>query len=225
MTGTRIDRIGGRLLWPLLLTLGACAGNRPAPVVPPAADSALARARADSLAAQARRDSLAAAARADSIARVRADSAARALAAARPDSVRAQVQRDGAETEPATPSGLPRAQDSILALPLLFETDRSDLTAEARARLDQKVELLRAHPRLAVQIEGHCDERGSDEYNLALGNRRALTVRRYALERGIAAERLSVISYGEERPVERGANEAAWARNRRAEFRVTRSAR
>ena len=76
-----------------------------------------------------------------------------------------------------------------------------------------------------AQIEGHADERGPDEYNLALGNRRAAMVKRYMVERGIADERVSIVSYGEERPAVAGSSEDAWSRNRRAEFRATRGIR
>ena len=206
-------------------TLAAC-GQTPPPVpATPAVDSAAIRARADSASAAARRDSLAQAARADSIARVRADSIARALEASRADSVRAQVLREGADTLPDTPSGLDSARAALLATPVHFATDRAELSAVAQGELERKLDLFRSYPRLAVQVEGHCDERGPDEYNLALGNRRAAAVRDWLVEHGVAAARLTVMSYGEEHPVDPRSTEEAWARNRRAEFRVTRSAR
>jgi peptidoglycan-associated lipoprotein len=204
--------------------LAACAKTPPAPTTP-AVDSTAIRARADSVAAAARRDSLAAAARRDSLERARADSLAAALERARADSIRAQVQRGDTTTAALMPSGLDRARDSVLALPIYFETDRAVLTAEAQRRLDAKIEVLRAFPRLQVEVQGHCDERGPDEYNLALGNRRAAALKRYLGEHGVAAARLTVISYGEERPADPGHTEQAWARNRRGEFRVTRGAR
>jgi peptidoglycan-associated lipoprotein len=164
-------------------------------------------------------------ARADSLARARADSIARAVTSARADSVRAQILRDSADAAARTPSGLDSAGNAGLLQALYFETDRSDLTPDAQRLLDRKLALLRANPRLEVQIEGHCDDRGPDEYNLALGNRRAAAVKRYLVEHGLADARLTVTSFGEERPAGPGANEEAWARNRRAEFVVTRSAR
>ena len=210
--------------------LAACSRN-PQPVAPaPAAtDSAAARQRADSLAAAARRDSLAALARRDSLARAQAvaDSLARAMAErARADSVRAQVLREP-DSAAATlmPSGLEAARAATLAEPVHFELDRSDLTAEAQRRLDGKLVILRASPRLEIQIEGHCDERGPDEYNLALGNRRAAAAKRYLVEHGIDGARIGIISYGEERPADPGHTEESWARNRRAEFRLTRGVR
>ena len=192
----------------------------PAPQAPPV-DSAALRARADSLAAQARRDSL----RADSLARARADSIARAASDARADSIRAQILRDSADATGRTPSGLDEAGNALLLQTLYFDTDRSDLRPEAVQLLDRKVALFRANPRLEVQVEGHCDDRGPDEYNLALGNRRAAAVKRYLVEHGVAESRLTIVSYGEERPAVPGSNEDAWSRNRRAEFAVTRSAR
>lgn len=210
------------LVW-CALAAAACSSNPQPQATTPAVDSAAIRARADSLAAAARADSVARA-RADSIAaaRARADSLARALEAARADSVRAQALRDSAETAPSVPAGLDAARAAVLEQPVYFDFDRFDLTPEARRLLDQKLEVLRAFPRLMILVEGHCDERGSDEYNLALGNRRAAAVKRYLVEHGIAEDRIEIISFGEERPAVRESSEEAWARNRRAEFRVTR---
>jgi peptidoglycan-associated lipoprotein len=212
------------------IAIAACSKNpQPATPAPAAADSAAARQRADSLVAAARRDSLAALARRDSLARAQvvADSLARAMAErARADSVRAQVLREP-DSAAATlmPSGLEAARSAALAEPVHFELDRSDLTAEAQRQLEGKLAILRASPRLEIQIEGHCDERGSDEYNLALGNRRAAAVKRYLVEHGVADARIGIVSYGEERPADPGHTEEAWARNRRAEFRLTRGVR
>jgi len=220
MTG--IPLRGLLLAWGLTLT--AACSQTPAPqTATPAADSL----RADSLAraARARADSLAAAARADSLARARADSLDRALERSRADSVRAEAQRDGADTAPATASGLDAASEATLFAAVHFDYNRSDIRADQRALLEGKLGVLRGNPRLTIQIEGHCDERGPDEYNLALGNRRAAEVKRWLVENGVAESRITVVSYGEERPAEAGSTEEAWARNRRAEFRVTRSAR
>jgi peptidoglycan-associated lipoprotein len=101
-----------------------------------------------------------------------------------------------------------------------FEFDRADLMPEDRVLLDRKVAILRSNPNLSLQIAGHCDERGSDEYNLALGNRRAATVQTYLAVHGIPENRLRTVSYGEERPLYNGATEVAWAENRRGEFLV-----
>lgn len=101
-----------------------------------------------------------------------------------------------------------------------FEFNRSALTAATLAALDRNADILRRHAQVRVRIEGHCDDRGTVEYNLALGDRRAAAVRDHLVSRGIARARLETVSFGEERPVETAANEAAWARNRRAEFHV-----
>lgn len=101
-----------------------------------------------------------------------------------------------------------------------FDYDQSTLSDQARATLATNATILQIAPALKVSIEGHCDDRGSDEYNLALGERRAQTVRAYLVSLGIAPERLVTISYGEEMPVEKGATEMAWAKNRRAEFKM-----
>lgn len=103
-----------------------------------------------------------------------------------------------------------------------FAYNQFTLEDQARATLEQNATYLRNNPGLKVVIEGHCDERGSDEFNLALGERRAVAARNYLVSLGIAAERLSIISYGEEQPLVAAANEDAWAKNRRAEFKVAR---
>jgi peptidoglycan-associated lipoprotein len=102
-----------------------------------------------------------------------------------------------------------------------FDFDESDLRDDARARLDAKLAILLANPGLTLRISGHADERGSDEYNLALGQRRASAARRYLTERGVADGRIETASFGEEQPVAAGGDESAYAANRRAEFEIT----
>ena len=99
-----------------------------------------------------------------------------------------------------------------------FEFDRSDLSDETRALLRANAEWMRAHPEFGVVIEGHCDERGTIEYNLALGQRRARAVSDYLTSLGVRGARLRTRTFGEERPAVTGHDEAAWSRNRRAEF-------
>ena len=99
---------------------------------------------------------------------------------------------------------------------VFFATDRYDLTAEAKAALDRQIAWLRRYSDHTVRIEGHCDERGTREYNLGLGNHRANTVKRYMVAAGIAPQRLEIVSFGKERPAVMGANQEAWAKNRRA---------
>jgi peptidoglycan-associated lipoprotein len=101
-----------------------------------------------------------------------------------------------------------------------FEFDKSDLTETARATLRGNADWLKANSKWNVVIEGHCDERGTIEYNLALGQRRANAARDYLTSLGVTSGRLRVVSYGEERPVDPGHNEAAWVKNRRAESKV-----
>lgn len=98
---------------------------------------------------------------------------------------------------------------------VFFGYDRTELTVEARATLDKQAAWLKQYPRKSVTVEGHADERGTREYNLALGERRANAVKNYLAAAGVAKSSLHVISYGKERPAVLGANEAAWAQNRR----------
>ena len=108
----------------------------------------------------------------------------------------------------------------ILA-PVFFLLDRADMSSEGQAVLTKNAETMKQFPTWIVSIEGHCDERGTAEYNLALGERRALAVRQYLVSLGIAAERLRTVSYGKEFPFDPGHGEQSWARNRRANFVVT----
>lgn len=105
--------------------------------------------------------------------------------------------------------------------PAFFAYDASEVTPEAQAALQANAAILRKYPTWQVTIEGHCDERGTAEYNLALGERRALTARDYLISLGIAANRLRTVSYGKEFPFEPGSHEGAWAKNRRAHFVIT----
>ena len=104
---------------------------------------------------------------------------------------------------------------------IYFDFDSSTLSDISRQTLTKNFETLKQNPLARIRIEGHCDERGSDEYNLALGERRARTAVRYLTTLGIPAERLSTISYGKEKPADPGHDEAAWAKNRRDEFVIT----
>ncbi len=99
-----------------------------------------------------------------------------------------------------------------------FEFDRSDLSAEARAALVYHANYLKDNPSARYRLEGHADERGTREYNLALGERRAQAVERYLQVQGVSSNQLETISYGEENPVDPGTSEAAYSRNRRVEI-------
>jgi peptidoglycan-associated lipoprotein len=110
---------------------------------------------------------------------------------------------------------------TTMAEMVFFDYDRSDIRQDARAVLDRKARILRDEPTVRIRVGGHADARGSTEYNLALGSRRADAVRSYLTAAGIQGARIEIVSFGEDRPLERGSNEAAWSRNRRAEFTVT----
>ena len=140
---------------------------------------------------------------ADRAAHARADSIARADAMA----------RDAA--------GAAASLRSTLTATVHFDYDQSDLRPEDKALLDAKIPILQANTGVTIRIAGHTDERGSDEYNLALGQRRAAAAKAYLVHHGIADARIETISYGEERPVAQGSDDSAFAQNRRAEFEIT----
>ncbi len=121
-------------------------------------------------------------------------------------------------------AALARAGEEVrttLAAMIHFDLDKSNIRANDMGVLDQKVAILQANPELKIRIGGHCDERGSDEYNLALGNRRAQSAKQYLVSHGIDASRIETQSWGEERPLVDGHDENAWSQNRRDEFEVT----
>ena len=186
----------------VILIAYACGGTPPPPPPPPGPDP-------DSLReAQRVRDSIDAANRArdDSLRRLR-EEAERREAAVR-DSI-AAVRRTTERVR------------AMLETMINFDFDRSNVRPGDAQVLDQKLAILQANPALQIQISGHCDERGSDEYNLALGNRRAVAAMQYFVDRGIAANRITTNSFGEERPLDAASSEDAWARNRRDEFSIT----
>ena len=143
------------------------------------------------------------------------EGARRAAEQARQDSIRrAEAERRAAEAATA------RAR-SILEEMVFFDYDDSNLRPDAQEALARKVAVLRANPNVTLRITGHADERGSIEYNLALGLRRANSVRDYLTGFGISASRFTTETMGEDRPLDPASNETAWARNRRAEFTIT----
>lgn len=103
-------------------------------------------------------------------------------------------------------------------LTVYFDYDKSDVRADQLSRIDENLRYLLDNPELHVIVEGHCDERGTIEYNYALGERRAKAVRAYLVKNGVAEDRVHVVSKGEEEPAAAGSDEAAWSQNRRAEF-------
>ena len=183
-----------------LVTAGAVAcGGKPAPETP---------------APQANADSIAAAEKA------RQDSIAAAEAAAR---AREEAERIAAQRTADSLAALGRSTDAVrtmLATMIHFDYDKANIRPDDAGTLDQKVGILQANGNLRVRVAGHCDERGSDEYNLALGNRRATSAKQYLVSHGIDAGRVETQSYGKERPLDPGHNEEAWSKNRRDEFDI-----
>src|SRR5918999_6200618 len=144
--------------------------------------------------------------------------AAEGAEAARRDSIdRANAARE---------DSLRRAREAVegirsaLTAPIYFDYDSDAIGEAGRSALDQKLAILQSNTGVRLRIAGHADERGSDEYNLALGQRRAASAKRYLTQRGIADSRIEIISYGEERPAASGADESSFAQNRRDEFEI-----
>jgi peptidoglycan-associated lipoprotein len=162
------------------------------------------------------------------------DSIARAQSAAHDAAIRDSIARAAAAAEAAERAKQQHIADSIAALGrttsalkavlaemIHYDLDKSAVRKEDAAGMDQKIAILQANPGVTIAIVGHADERGPDEYNLALGNRRALAAKKYLTDHGIPAARITTSSRGEEQPIDPAHNEAAWAKNRRAEFTVT----
>lgn len=181
----------GAVLMLAPLFLGACR-KKPVPIAPVPTSPTTAPAIDDGAAARRAREQFVR----DSLARAAAESAARA-----------------SEAEAAN-------LRAILEAPVMFEYDASDVTDDARATLDAKLPVLRTNAALRIRISGHTDARGSDEYNLALGLRRAASTRKYLSDRGIAVSRIDIVSFGEERPAASGDDDGAFSKNRRAEFEI-----
>jgi peptidoglycan-associated lipoprotein len=194
-----MQRIGLLIVAGLTTAAVAACGGKPAPVTTP-----LPQANADSLARErARQDSIAR----DAEERRAREEAERAAERRRADSL-AALQKTAEQV---------RAE---LATLIHFDFDRSNIRPGDAAILDHKVPLLQVNPSLRIRIAGNCDERGSDEYNLALGNRRAISARQYLVNHGIDADRIEVVSFGKERPLDPGHNEQAWAMNRNDQFEI-----
>ncbi|MAM02091.1 MAG: hypothetical protein CMH51_00850 [Myxococcales bacterium] len=173
------------------LLVGACGGDPPPPPPPPQADQ-------------------------DSLQRYN-DSVAAAEAERRAEAERLAAERAAeAERQRAV-----RAARASLEEMVFFDYDMSDIRDDAEATLRAKVDILRASPQVQVRIEGHADERGSTEYNMALGNRRAEAIRQFLVGFGLAENRFEIVSFGEGRPLQQGSTESDWARNRRGQFVIT----
>jgi len=167
----------------------------PAPVAAPVSDNSAANARARAAAA-------------------RADSIARADAARRDAADREEAARHAREASAA-------AARATLGAAIYFDLDKDALRPDAEQALDAKVTLLKSQAALHIRIDGNADDRGSDEYNLALGQRRSATAKRYLEARGIDASRIEVVSFGKERPLCKEEAETCWQQNRRDGFSIT----
>jgi peptidoglycan-associated lipoprotein len=196
-----------RVSVPLSLSLGAivlaaaataCSKQPPPPPVPTVDSAAI-------------RDSIA---RAEAARRAYEDSVRRAREAA------AEAERRRADSLAAIARETERVR-GMLTTRIHFDFDKSNIRPGDAAILDTKIAILQANPGVSISITGNCDERGSDEYNLALGNRRALAAKEYLVNRGISADRITTASNGEENPVDPGHNEDAWAQNRNDAFVLT----
>ncbi len=194
-----------RITIPLTISIGAiivaaACGGPPAPPPAPAIDSTAIR---DSIAQE------------EAARRSAADSASRAQ-----EEAERIAARERADSLAAVARVTERVRN-MFAARIHFDFDRADVRSEDQATLDMKIAIMQANPALRITITGHADERGSDEYNIALGNRRALAAREYMAARGVSADRIMTASRGEEDPVDAGQNEAAWEQNRRDEFSVS----
>jgi len=153
----------------------------------------------------------------EELAQMRADSIRQAQAA---EEARQRAEEARRRAEQARQAAIQRARD-VLQQRVFFDYDKSDITPQARQILQRKAEILRASPQVQLRLAGHADERGSNEYNMALGSRRAESVKNFFVSFGLNGDRFSTVSYGEERPLVNGHNEDAWAQNRRVEFEIT----
>ncbi|MDH4319992.1 MAG: peptidoglycan-associated lipoprotein Pal [Desulfobulbaceae bacterium] len=111
---------------------------------------------------------------------------------------------------------------SLELRPIYFDFDKSNIRPDQQDRIDGNATYLKNNPAATIRIEGNCDERGTNEYNMALGERRALAAKKYLLNVGISEDRLQTVSYGEEKPLQEGHDEAAWEQNRRDDFAIIR---
>lgn len=161
----------------------------------------------------------AARARAEAEAAERARREAEARAAAEREAAE-RARREAEERARREAAAALEAARRAFSAAIYFDLDKSDLRADARATLDAKLPLLRANSAVRIRIAGHTDERGSDAYNIALGQRRAAAAKRYLVDNGIAADRIDVVSFGEDRPAAQGSDESAWSQNRRDEFEI-----
>ena len=183
-----------------IAAIDACRRAAPPPPIPAEDTAAIRMAREDSIR--------------------RADEARRAAE----DAARNRARQDSINAANAASEAARRDAETLrgtITSVINFDFDKSDLRDDARSTLDAKVPILLANTNVTVRIGGHADERGSSEYNLALGQRRAAAAKRYLVERGVAESRIETTSFGEERPLCTDHSEACWSQNRRDEFEIT----
>lgn len=157
--------------------------------------------------------------------------AAGACSRKKPPATDTRIDTSGADTSAVRPSEPERAEDtrmarmdaarSVVAERIYFDFNRSEIKPEGRETLASKVDVLSEFPEISIRVEGHADERGTVEYNLALGEQRAQAAKDYLVNAGVDPDRAATISYGEERPAVDESNESAWSENRRDEFVIT----
>ena len=152
-------------------------------------------------------------------AKVEAEEAAAAKVLAEQERIKSQELQDQMAKEQALKEAkILAAKNRFSNQNIHFEFDSAQLSSMAKQLIEEKAEWLGANSGVAVIIEGHCDERGTTDYNIALGERRAIVVKNYLVNLGISGSRLTTVSFGEEKPLDPAANEAAYRKNRRAQF-------
>jgi len=124
--------------------------------------------------------------------------------------------------EPGGVNAISEGRTSAPFLPVYFDFDRYTIKPDMQERMEKNAQVMLDHPEIKIEIQGNCDERGTNEYNLALGEKRAKAAKDYLVMLGVSPERISVVSLGEERPLALGHNETAWAQNRRDDFIIYR---
>ena len=140
-----------------------------------------------------------------------------------------EEKKEAPAPKPAPPAVVPKAPEKkeegvprdLSFQTLFFDFDKSNIRSDQRGTMQRNAQLLSKYQTVKIRIEGHCDERGTDEYNLALGQRRADSVQSFLSDYGISSSRISTVTYGEMRPADPGHNEVAWAKNRRCEIIIT----
>ncbi len=147
-----------------------------------------------------------------------ADDAANAAADTAKDEDAANVAADDNATKETAGAAAAAGAETVNVTDIYFDYDSSDILSSETAALEAKAAWLKANPKAKITIEGHCDERGTSEYNLALGDRRAARTKGFLKKLGISADRMETVSYGEEKPAVVGHTEEAWSKNRRAHF-------